>query len=101
MPADWDIWTLQNLLSAQLALLWMQQGVRLWEREERIRRLRDRGIMTESWPSGRISWEHLQAAIPEVERSLEALRRDGLNAPEVRQILQLIDQVARGDRETL
>jgi hypothetical protein len=43
----------------------------------------------------------LQAAIPEVERSLEALRRDGLNAPEVRQILQLIDQVARGDREPL
>jgi hypothetical protein len=101
MPADWDIWSLQNLLSAQLALLWTQQGVPLWEREERIRRLRDRGIMTELWPSGRISWEHLKAAIPEVEHSLEALRRDGLNAPEVRQILQLIDQVARGDRETL
>jgi len=101
MPADWDIWTLQNLLSAQLALLWTQQAVPLWERDERIARLRERGIMTGAWPSGRISWEHLKAATPEVEHYLAALRRDGLNAPEVRQILNLIDQVARGDREPL
>ena len=73
MPADWDIWTLQNLLSAQLALLWTQQAVPLWERDERIAKFWLKPARLQD--SGGISRVEIRRVEAIVIENLEALLR--------------------------